>query len=193
MQTVLDRWVSSLSSFSLPLQFFSPISSWKPLQARMSSSPAAWHHVAHLPSGLRSSFGLAQWDSYVYITGGEDAEGLIYPSTLLYDHSELVCRHMPELTVPRSRHAMFACENGVYVLGGFCETGWTDTIEVFNPLHRSWDLLPCRMPQKVSDFAAIFHRERAYICGGINDYEHPVDAFHEWIVDTGECRALFES
>ncbi len=86
-----------------------------------------------------------------------------------------------EMSAPRSRMALLAWQNKLYLIGGERSSGVTGLVEVFDPISKSWQEIAGK-PTLGKDIQGVIIGNQILVAGGCNNNKQPTNALE--ILDT---------
>ncbi|MFY1689593.1 S8 family serine peptidase [Plantactinospora sp. WMMB782] len=143
----------------------------------------AWTRVANLPAAIFDNSAVTL-DGKVYSIGGGADTGNERKSWV-YDPATNVWTALPDMPTARSKPAVAALNDRIYVLGGWgAGDAPVDTVDVFDPATRTWTTL-AGVTNPAPRAAAAFATSggKLYVVGGCGDNECSVDTADVTVFD----------
>lgn len=103
---------------------------------------------------------------FIYVPGGETADGRVLDVFEAYDPRSQQWETLPSLPEPRSRYALASLEGRLYLFGGWDGSRYCDDVFVYDPATRAWSRDDQSLPTARRGASAATVEGRLYVIGG---------------------------
>ncbi len=129
-----------------------------------------WFTGPSLPVPIIFSAATSTRDGRVWVIGGFDGNGNALATAWAFSQRTGQWAAMPPMSTARGAAQAVTVEDKIYVIGGTpTEVGQLDIVEVFDLRTGKWSTAPSMPTARYAMGAALDHRGRIFVIGGISD------------------------
>ncbi|MBL7074559.1 hypothetical protein ISS37_04890 [candidate division KSB1 bacterium] len=132
---------------------------------------AGWEFGSPMPTA-RYGLAAAELDSFIYVIGGKDENGVPTAVVERYDpENDQWDSGVAPITSPRYNAAAVSLLGKIYLIGGMDESGIVGTIEEYDPAFDQWSVVDT-LPEPRQGLAAVTLGDTIYIIAGWGDQNY---------------------